>query len=116
MKELERIYAEYDSVELAELAAGRIYRTVRGIRRMTTCRLSGNRQPTGGRMQFTMLPANLRMTNYATDVLYSEMSDAVLPEPLLRQNAELMILCEPASAKRVMTLLHATGALHVRNG
>ena len=116
MKELKRIYAEYEAVELAELAAGRIYRTVRGIRRITVYRLSGHRQPVGGRIRFTMLPANLRMTNYATDVLYSEMSDTALPEPLLRQDAELMILCEPSAVKQVETLLHATGAQRVRNG
>ena len=116
MNELRRLYAEYDSVETAELAAGRIRRAVHGIRRMTIYRLSKNHQPVGGRIRFTMLPANLRMTNYATDVLYSEISTRAIPEPYFRQETELMILCEPAAEKRIVTLLHATGALRVRNG
>lgn len=116
MQELCRIKAEYDSVETAELAAGRIRRAVRGIRRMTIYRLSGHHQPIAGRVQFTMLPANLRMSNYATDVLYSEISTHAIPEPMLRQETELMILCEQTSVKRIVTLLHATGAMRVRNG
>ena len=116
MNELCRIYAEYDSVELAELAAGRIRRAVRGIRRMTVYRLSKNHQPVGGKVRYTMLPANLRMTNYATDVLYSEISTASIPEPFLRQESELMILCEESARKQIASLLHATGAMRVRNG
>lgn len=116
MNELHRVYGEYDSVETAELAAGRIRRAVRGIRRMTVCRLSGHHQPVGGRIRFTMLPANLRMTNYATDVLYSEVSSRAIPEPYFRQETELMILCEEASLRRIVSLLHATGAMRVRNG
>ena len=116
MNELSRVYAEYDSVEMAELAAGRIRRNVRGIRRMTIYRLSRNRQPVGGRIRFTMLPANLRMTNYATDVMYSEISTRAIPEPYFRQETELMILCEERAVKRIVSLLHATGAMRVRNG
>ena len=116
MNELCRVYAEYDSVELAELAAGRIRRAVRGVRRMTIIPLSKNHQPIGGRIRFTMLPANLRMTNYATDVLYSEISARAVPEPYFRQETELMILCEEKAVKPIVTLLHATGAMRVRNG
>ena len=116
MKELKRIYAEYDSMELAELAAGRIRRAVRGIRRMTVYRLSKHHQPVNGRIRFTMLPANLRMDNYATDVLFSEMAGTAIPEPFLRQDSELMILCEAESGKKIESLLHATGAMRVRNG
>ena len=101
--ELHRIYGEFDTEELAELAAGRIRRAVRGIRRMTICRLSPSRQPVGG-----------RMTNYATDVLYSEISTRAVPEPKLRQDAELMILCGDAACRRVESLLHAAGAMRVR--
>ena len=116
MNELCRLYAEYDSVETAELAAGRIRRAVRGIRRMTIYRLSKHHQPVGGRIRFTMLPVNLRMTNYATDVLYSEVSTRAIPEPYFRQETELMILCEEKAVKPIVTLLHATGAMRVRNG
>lgn len=114
--ELCRIYGEFESEELAELSAGRIRRKVRGIRRMTIYRISHCQQPVTGRIRFTMLPANLRMTNYATDVMYSEISNRAIPEPYLKQEAELMIMCEDSAKKQVVSLLHATGAMRVRNG
>ena len=114
--ELCRVYGEFESEELAELAAGRIRRKVRGIRRLTIYRVSHSQQPVAGRIRFTMLPANLRMTNYATDVMYSEISTRAIPEPCLRQEAELMVMCEESARKQVVSLLHATGAMRVRNG
>lgn len=111
---LNRIYGEFDSDSLAELAAGRIRRAVRGIRRMTICRLSGAAHPIGGRVRFTMLPANPRMMNYATDVLWSEYVPSV-PEPMLRQECELMIVCDANVRGRVESLLHAAGAMRVRS-
>ena len=114
--ELCRIYGEFESEEMAELSAGRIRRNVRGIRRMTIYRISHSQHPAAGRVRYTMLPANLRMTNYATDVMYSEVSTNTIPEPCLRQEAELMIMCESSVRKRVVSLLHAMGAMRVRNG
>lgn len=112
--ELIRIYGEFDSQELAELAGGRIRRAVRGIRRMTVCPLSGSRQPVGGRIRFTMLPTNLCANPCMTDVLYSEISSRAIPEPMCRQEAELMVLCDESAGSRVTMLLHAAGAMRVR--
>lgn len=113
--ELRRIYGEFDTQELAELAAGRIRRAVRGIRRMTVCPVSANRPSMEGRVRYTILPANPRMMNYATDVMLSEIAQTV-PEPVLRKEAELMIVCDEAACPRVNMLLHASGAMRVRNG
>ena len=109
-----RIYGEFASEELAELAAGRIRRNVRGIRRITTRRLGKALHPAAGREQYTMLPANLRMMNYATDVLISEMSDAGIPEPNFRRSTELLIVCDTQAAGRVSALMQAAGAVDMR--
>ncbi|MBQ4465774.1 MAG: hypothetical protein II916_07410 [Oscillospiraceae bacterium] len=114
--ELHRIYGEFDTEELAELAAGRIRRTVRGIRRMTICRLSHSMKPINGRIRFTMLPANLQMTTFAVDVMNPEATARAIPEPCLRKDAELMIVCDETSVHRVESLLHAAGAMRVRHG
>ncbi len=113
--ELRRIYSEFESEELAELAAGRIRRAVRGIRRMTVYRVSRSHRPVEGKVRYTILPANPRMMNYATDVMLSDMAQPV-PEPVLRREAELMIVCDETAIGRISALLHAAGAMRVRNG
>ena len=72
--ELCKVHGEFESEEMAELAAGRIQRNVRGLRRITVHPLSHAVPAATGRERFTTLPANLRMMNYATDVMYSETS------------------------------------------
>ncbi len=114
--QLRRIYGEFDTEELAELAAGRIRRSVRGIRRMTVCRLSHAMKPVNGRIRFTMLPANLQMTSFAVDVMSPENTARAIPEPCLKKDAELMIVCDEESLHRVESLLHAAGAMRVRTG
>lgn len=108
--ELCRIYGEFESEEMAELAAGRIRRNIRGIRRITSHPLGRSVPAARGRERFTMLPANLRMMNYATDVLYSEISEAAVPEPLRKKSTELLIICEEDSAARVSAIMQAMGA------
>jgi hypothetical protein len=44
------------------------------------------------------------------------MAGTAIPEQFLRQDSELMILCEAESGKKIESLLHATGAMRVRNG
>ena len=110
---LMKMYAEFETEELAELCAGRIRRNVRGVHRITLRRLSGYRPPEG-KIHFTMLPANLRMSNYATDVLYSEIAVDTIPEPIRRQNTELMAIIEPDAEKRVSSYFHAMGAVNIR--
>ena len=112
--ELCRVYGEFEAEELAELAAGRIRRKIRGIHRMTVCQLTHSMQPVGGRVRFTMLPANLRMMNYVTDVMYAEIYDRAIPEPYFRRNVELMIVCEDHVQSQVESMLHAAGAMRVR--
>lgn len=112
--ELCKIYGEFESEEMAELAAGRIRRNIRGIRRITTHPLGRAIPASRGRERFTMLPANLRMMNYATDVLYSEVSEAAVPEPLRRRSTELLIICEQESTGRVSAIMQAMGAVRMK--
>ncbi len=112
--ELKKVCGEYETVELAELAAGRIRRTVQGIRHITVQPLGRAEASLSGHTRYTMLPANMRMQNYATAVMVSEISDDVVPEPFYRRTAEVMVLCDEAVLGRVVGLLQATGAVHLQ--
>lgn len=112
--ELCRIYGEFETEELAELAAGRIRRNVRGVRRITSHPLGHAVPAARGRERFTMLPANLRMMNYATDVMYSEISEASVPEPMRRKTTELLIICDADASGRVSAIMQSLGAVRMK--
>lgn len=112
--ELCRIYGLFETEELADLAAGRIRRGIRGIRRITVHPLGHSVPAARSRERFTMLPANLRMMNYATDVLYSETAPSSVPEPLHRRTAELTVICDADVQRRVSAVMMSLGASNVR--
>lgn len=113
--ELCRVYGLFETEELADLAAGRIRRGNHGIRRITVHPLGRSVPPARGRERFTMLPANLRMMNYATDVLYAETDPAAVPEPMHRRTAELTVICDKAVQARVTAVMLSLGASNVRH-
>ena len=113
--ELCRINGIFETEEMADLAAGRIRRNVQGIRRITVRPLGKSVPPAHGRERFTMLPANLRMMNYATDVLYAEIDGSRLPENLKRLNAELTVVCDSVSETRVSAIMQSLGAYHMQH-
>ena len=108
--EICRITGLFETEELADLAAGRIRRSVRGVRRIVVHPLGRSVPPARGRVRFTMLPANLRMMNYATDVLFSETADSTVPEPLHRQTAELTVICNDSDYGCVSSIMLSLGA------
>ena len=103
--ELCRVTGLFETEEMADLAAGRIRRSVRGVRRIMVHPLGRSKPPARGRERFTMLPANLRMMNYATDVLFSETAETGIPEPQRRQTAELTVVCDAHADGRVSSRL-----------
>ncbi len=109
---LYRIKGEFASEELAELAAGRIRRNIKNIRSIRIRKLGKAVPSMSGHEYFTMLPANLRMENYATDVLVSEMSDS-LPEHWYRKTAELTVICDMEKAREVSAVMQALGAMQI---
>ncbi len=111
--ELKKIQGEFETAELAELAAGRIRRSVHGIRRMAV-HTAGSRRPSEGKLHYTMLPANMRMQNYATAVMVSEMADSAFPEPMYRRDAKLTIICEETAQSRASAILQAYGAVKIQ--
>jgi len=110
---LYRIKGEFASEELAELAAGRIQRNIKNIRSMRIRKLGKAMPSMNGRERFTMLPANLRMENYATDVLVSEMSDSSLPEHWYRKTAELTVICPMEKTGEVSAVMQSLGAMQI---
>ncbi len=112
--ELCKIYGEFETEELADLAAGRIRRGVRGVRRMTIHPLGRAVPAARGRERFTMLPANLRMMNYATDVMFAEMADSSVPEPLQRTTTELLVICDASAKSRVTAVMQSLGGNRIK--
>lgn len=112
--ELCRIQGEFEAVELAELAAGRIRRSVPGVRKIMVQSAGRVQEESTGRQRFTMLPANLRMQNYATAVMISDISDDILPETYYRRTAQLQIICDAGAADRAYALMLAAGAQKIR--
>lgn len=112
--ELCRLRGEYEAIELAELAAGRIRRSVRGVQKTFVQPIGKAAESLVGRQHYTLLPSNMRMSNYLTAVMVSEVSDDILPEPMYRRTAELLILCDKKTAGSAEAILHATGAIKVR--
>ncbi len=112
--ELCRVHGEFESEEMAELAAGRIRRNVRGIRRITVHPLGHAVPAARGRERFTMLPANLRMMNYATDVMYSDISKDTVPEPMRRKSTELLVICDALYSGNVSAIMQSMGAVRMR--
>ncbi len=115
MMKLQKIQGEFETVELAELAAGRIRRSVRGVQRTAVHRIGRSVDPMMGRERYTILPANMRMNNYATATMISDISDDVLPEPMYRRSAELLILCDAATAGKAAAIMQALGAVKIKN-
>ncbi len=112
--ELCRIRGEFESVELAELAAGRVRRSVQGVQKAVVQQLGKALEGYTGRQRYTLLPANMRMYNYATAVMVSDISDDVLPEPAYRKSAELIVLCDAQTADRASAIMQAAGAVRMR--
>lgn len=112
--ELRKIQGEFETEDLAELAAGRIRRTVRGVRHASVHKIGGAVESLTDRQRYTMLPANMRMMNYATAVMISDISDDTVPEPMQRRNAELIVICDEGTADAAEGIMQAVGALHVR--
>ncbi|MBR7085640.1 MAG: hypothetical protein IKI37_10775 [Oscillospiraceae bacterium] len=109
-----RIKSEFASEELAELAAGRIRRSLKHVRSLRIRKLGKGLPSMSGKERFTMLPANLRMENYATDVLISELSDSSLPEHWYRKTAELTVVCDIAESASVSAIMQSLGAMQIR--
>lgn len=112
--ELCRIEGEFEAMELAELAAGRVRRSVQGVKKIMLQPVGKAIDPHSGAQRYTILPANLRMYNYATAVMVSDISDDVLPEPMYRKTARIVLLCDRRTADRASAILHALGAVKVK--
>lgn len=112
--EFVRIYAEFEAPELAELAGGSIRRKLRGVHRITVHPVGAGKQAHTGYERFTMLPANLSMMNYATDVLHAEIASSSIPEPMQRRTTELLVVCDAAAARSVTNILHQFGGNRIR--
>lgn len=112
--ELSKIQGEFETEDLAELAAGRIRRSVRGVRRICIHKIGKAVDSLTDRQRYTILPANLRMQNYITAVMLSDISDDTIPEPMQRQTAGLLVICEKTAAEQTAGIMLALGAQKIQ--
>jgi len=109
-----RMTGEFASQDLAELAAGRIRRSIPHVRSMRT-RTLGKAVPFPiNKKRFTMLPANLRMENYITDVMISDICASSLPETDYRETTELTVICDAEKSAMVSAVMQTLGAVQIR--
>lgn len=111
--QLKKITCEFENEDLADLVSGRIRRSIRGIRRIAVTR-GRHAAPPEGSERFTLLPANLRMMNYQTAVMVSSLSNAGIPEPMLRTSVTMTVICSTEYAGAVSSQLQSAGAMHIR--
>ncbi|MDE6776951.1 MAG: hypothetical protein K2J25_03340 [Oscillospiraceae bacterium] len=112
--QLNKITGEFASEELAELAGGRIRRTIRNIRSLSIRKLGKAIPSMQGKQKYTMLPANLRMENYITDVMISDLSNSIFPEYYYKKNAELTVVCDSDSVSSVSAIMQSLGAINMK--
>ncbi|MBD5143123.1 MAG: hypothetical protein K2K06_08890 [Oscillospiraceae bacterium] len=112
--QLNKITGEFASEELAELAGGRIRRTIRNIRSLSIRKLGKAIPSMQGKQKYTMLPANLRMENYITDVMISDLSNSMFPEYYYKKNAELTVICDSDCVSSVSAIMQSLGAINMK--
>ena len=108
-----KLTGEFSSEELAELAGGRIRRTIRNIRRLSIRKLGKAMPSMQGKQKYTMLPANLRMENYMTAVMISDLSNSIFPEFYYKKTAELAVVCDVDSVSNVSAIMQSLGAINI---
>ena len=115
-----RISAEFEAPELAELALGRIKKTVSGVHsiRLTYNRISDRVERLRSGEHYTVIPviSTVHSYNFFTAVLEQPASEDVIPEPFRSRNAKLCLICEEKDSPQICSLLHALGAYNVHDG
>ncbi|MBR2284349.1 MAG: hypothetical protein IJ874_08025 [Ruminococcus sp.] len=107
------ISAEFDNVETAELAAGKIRRDIDGV---YSAKVTGKGISSGGTL-VSVIPtyANNFSMNFMTAVTESPAADSVKPEPEMRSHAAAYIVCDGSGVDEINAVLNSYGAVNIRS-
>lgn len=118
-----RVLGEYESIDAAELASGKIREAGLELRKISIVASKQNYRKTTEIVAypapactetFTLLTTGVTMQNYMTEAVVTEHSPAEIPEPELRESVTLQVLCDAADADQVRHLMTATGGSAAR--
>lgn len=114
---ISRVSAEFEAVELAEAALGRIKESVGDIYKtgIVFNKKSNEASKLRHGITYTVLPTAVTTYNYITAVMESPASEDVIPEPQRRRTAMAYVICEHTSNNNVSAILNALGGLNVRS-
>ena len=113
---LTRVSAEFENIDMAELAARRLKESVSGVLR-TGClydRRAERSKIYDNKSHYTLLPMALTTFNYYTAVVEYRVSESFGKEPYQNRKTQLYVVCEENSAANVKSLLNALGGLNIR--
>ncbi len=112
---IERISAEFESPELAELAIKKARETVGSIYSsgLMYNRRSDEAVKLRGGCIYTIIPTAVTTHNYITAVMESPASEDVIPEPSRRRNTRIYVICDKEKAEGVRRAFNSMGGLSV---
>ena len=113
---LTRVSAEFENIDMAELAAKRLKESVGGVLR-TGClydRRAERSKINDNKSRYKLLPMALTTFNYYTAVVEYRVSEGGVREAFQNQKTQLYVVCEEESATNVKSLLNALGGLNIR--
>lgn len=112
---IERISAQFESPELAELAIKKARETVGSI--YSSGLMYNRRSDEAVRLRggsiYTIIPTAVTTHNYITAVMESPASEDVIPEPSRRRDTRIYVICEKESAESVRKIFNSMGGLSV---
>ena len=110
-----RISAEFESLELAEMALKRVRDSVSGIfsTHIMYNRRSDKAEKLRGGTLYTIIPTAVTTHNYLTAVIESPASEDVMDEPSRSRKAHAYVICEKDSSANVRSVFGAMGGMDI---
>ncbi|HEZ7986567.1 MAG TPA: hypothetical protein RWO09_06490 [Ruminococcus sp.] len=113
-----RISAKFEAPELAELAIGRVKKSVKGVHsaRLAYNRISNHAEKLRSGSIYTLIPtvSTVHSYNYFTAVMEQPASEDIIPEPSRSRSTSIYLICEQDCSDQACSILHALGGFDVK--
>ena len=112
-----RIYAEFETPELAELALQRVREKVGNV--FSSGLMYDRRSDKAVKLRngtiYTVIPTAVTTHNYFTVVMESPASEDVIAEPLRSRRTKLYVICESSAEQQVSAIFSSMGGLGIHS-
>ena len=110
-----RIYAEFETPELAELALQRIRSRLGNVfsSGLMYNRISDKAVKLRSGNIYTIIPTAVTAHNYITAVMESPASEDVIKEPLRSRTTRIYVICEKSDENAVKAVFSSLGGLSI---